>query len=131
MSSPDLPFAPLDRPVILVVDDEALLVTIARTMFERDGYFVLTARDGEEALEISRAFPRPIDALVADVKMPGIGGIELRRQILRERPGTKVLLMSAFVDQAPIKGCPFLRKPFDIAVLKEQVRQLLAPARPI
>ena len=115
----------LDQCVVLVVDDEVLVVNIARIALEGDGHFVLTAENGAEALELARTFPGTIHALVSDVKMPKMDGIELREQILSDRPGIKVLLMSGHFDP-PVDSCPFLRKPFHINVLKERVRQLLA-----
>jgi CheY-like chemotaxis protein len=118
-----LPSTP-DQPVVLFVDDEVVLVTTARIALERDGYFVLTAENGAEALELSRKFPGPIHALVTDIRMPKMDGIELRRHIVAERPGTKVLLTSGFVD-LPVHGCPFLPKPFCISVLKDKIRHLL------
>lgn len=118
---------PSDQPVILVVDDETLVVNIARAVLERDGYVILTAENGEEALELSRQFPGSIDAVVTDIVMPGIDGVELRDRLVMERPGIKVLLMSAHVRARAAVG-PFLQKPFHIRALKEQVRQLLSSA---
>jgi len=116
-----------EQTVILVVDDEVMIVNIARTALEGDGHFVLTAQDGEEALEMCRKFPGPIHLVVSDVGMPNMNGIELRERITVERPTTKVLLMSGEVDSELITG-PFLRKPFAIDALKQRVRQLLASA---
>ena len=114
-----------DQTVILVVDDEVMVVNISRIALEGDGHFVLTAGNGEEGLDLSRKFPGSIHLLITDLQMPKMDGIELRKRVTAERPGVKVLLMSGKVD-APFEDCPFLRKPFHIAVLKESVRQLLA-----
>jgi DNA-binding NtrC family response regulator len=114
-----------DQPVVLVVDDEVLILNIARIALENDGDFVLTAQNGEQALEVSRRFPGRIHAVVSDVMMPKMDGLRLREHIITERPATNVLLMSGNVE-APPEGCPFLAKPFQIGVLKERVRQLLA-----
>jgi two-component system, cell cycle sensor histidine kinase and response regulator CckA len=126
MNDPEhlLPANP-NQPVILVVDDEVMIVNIARIALEGDGYFVLTAQNGQEALEISRKFPGSIHLLVSDVVMPKMDGMKLREQMTAERPATKVLLMSGTVD-APVVSCPFLRKPFEIGALRTRVRQLLA-----
>ena len=72
-----------------------LILNIVRIVLESEGYFVLAANDGEEALNISRQYPGTIHALLSDVNMPNADGFQLREQILFERPGTKVLLMSA------------------------------------
>jgi len=119
-----LPTKP-DQTVILVVDDEVMIVNIARIALEGDGHFVLTAQDGAEALDLSQKFPGSIDLLVTDVQMPTMDGLELRERFTAERPAAKVLLMSGKID-APVVDCPFLRKPFHIALLRERVRQLLS-----
>jgi two-component system, cell cycle sensor histidine kinase and response regulator CckA len=113
--------------VILVAEDEVLVRNFARIVLESEGYFVLSANDGEEALYISRQYPGTIHALLSDVKMPNTDGLQLREQILFERPGTKVLLMSGQME-SPSESIPFLRKPFGPAVLKERIRQLLDSA---
>ena len=114
-----------NQHVVLLAEDEVLITTIARIALEREGYVVLTARDGEEALVLSRKFPGFIHALIADVRMPKLDGVELRNQILAERPGIKVLLMSAYLGSPPVGGCPFLRKPFHMSELKQRLRDLL------
>ena len=101
-------------------------MTVARMALEREGYLVLTAENGECVGRVSEVFGS-IHALVADVRMPKMDGFELRKRIVAERPGIKVLLTSAFVD-APIQGCPFLSKPFHVSVLKERMRHLFASA---
>ena len=117
-----------DQTVILVVDDEVMIRNVARITLEADGYFILTAHDGEEALHISRSFPGTIHGVLSDVKMPKMDGLELRERILMERPGIQVLLMSGCVDVPPPSDVPFLAKPFDPAALKGRIRQLLASA---
>jgi DNA-binding response OmpR family regulator len=118
-----------DQTVILVAEDEALVRNIVQIGLESSGYFVIAAADGGEALELSRVFPGTIHAVVSDIVMPNLDGVSLREQILLERPGVKVLLMSGTGADLPLKGIPFLRKPFQIEELKTRVRQLLAAAR--
>ena len=113
-----------DQPVILVADDDVMVVNIVRIALEKAGCFVLTAQNGAEALELSHKFPGSIHALVSDIKMPRMDGLELRERILSERPATKVLLMSGEFE-GPTTG-PFLPKPFTIGVLQKRVRELLA-----
>jgi CheY-like chemotaxis protein len=93
---------------------------------EADGYFILAAHDGEEALHISRSFPGTIHAVLSDVRMPKIDGLELRERILKERPGIPVLLMSGYVDAPLPVDVAFLKKPFDPAALIDRIRELLA-----
>jgi CheY-like chemotaxis protein len=117
-----------DQTVILVVDDEVMLRNIARITLEAEGYFILTAHDGEEALHISREFPGTIHGVLSDVRMPKMDGMEFRERILVERPGIPILLMSGYVDAVLPADVPFLTKPFDPAALRDRVRELLASA---
>jgi CheY-like chemotaxis protein len=113
-----------DQAVILVVDDEPLILNIARTVLEREGYFILTAANGEEALLLSQAYPGTIQLLLTDIIMPGISGLELSQRLLADRPAISVLLMSGQVE-LPVEA-KLLRKPFSIGLLKERVRQILS-----
>jgi len=117
-----------DRTVILVADDEPLIRNVARISLEKEGYFILASHDGESALHLSRKFPGTIHAVLSDVKMPKMNGLELRE--LAERPGIKVMLMSGHLDAAPPGSAAFLPKPFTPAVLQERMRQLLASPAP-
>ena len=118
----------MEESVILVVEDEPFVRDLIRYILETAGYAVLTAADGEQALQVSRTFPTTIDLLVSDVLMPKLGGMELCEQILRERPALKVLLMSGTVVEQPREGVPFLRKPFRAEILRDHVRRLLPAA---
>ena len=114
----------MDKPVILVADDETPVRELVRHILETAGYAVLTAADGEQALQVSRTFSSTIHLLLSDVLMPKLGGMALREQILRERPGMKVLLLSGTVEEPP-EGVEFLRKPFEAEILTQLVRRLL------
>jgi CheY-like chemotaxis protein len=118
---------PLDanQKVILLVDDEPVMLNVLRTVLEREGHFILTAADGEEALHLSGTFPGRIHLLLSDIKMPRVDGLQLRDRLLEERPDTKVLLMSAYIERS--LGQSFLRKPFTLDVLRQRVRQVLTP----
>ena len=118
----------MKEPVILVVEDEAFVRDLIRYILETAGYAVLTAADGEQALQVSRTFPTAIHLLVSDVLMPKLGGIELCELMLRERPALKVLLMSGTVVEQPREGVAFLRKPFRAEILRDHVRRLLPAA---
>jgi CheY-like chemotaxis protein len=87
-----------------------------------------SAHDGEEALHISREFPGTIHAILSDVNMPKVDGLELREWILKQRPGIPILLMSGHVDAAFPADVAFLKKPFGPATLIDRVRELLASA---
>ena len=91
---PDLASLGAHRPVILVADDEALIRNLVTLLLQHEGYFVLSAADGREGLELSRQYPGTIDLLITDVQMPRMNGTDLCGHLLEERPGIKVLVMS-------------------------------------
>jgi two-component system cell cycle sensor histidine kinase/response regulator CckA len=115
------------RTVVLIAEDDVMVRNMACIALEDEGYFVLTAGDGEEALSMSRQFPGTIHALLSDVKMPNLDGLELRKTILTERPEIRILLMSGYTER-PVENIPVLLKPFGVGVLTQRMRELLAPA---
>jgi two-component system cell cycle sensor histidine kinase/response regulator CckA len=115
------------RTVVLIAEDDVMVRNMVRIALEEEGYFVLATGDGEQALTLSREFPGIIHALLTDVKMPNLDGLELRKTILTERPGIRVLLMSGYTER-PVENIPVLLKPFVAGVLTQRMRELLAPA---
>jgi DNA-binding response OmpR family regulator len=117
------------RSVILVADDEPLIRNLVTLLMQQDGYFVLSAADGHEGLELSRQYPGTIDLVITDVQMPRLNGTDLCAHLLEERPGIKMLVMSG-ADMSEIVSqnvnLPFLPKPFDGKTLKARVRSMLA-----
>ena len=114
----------LDQPVVLIAEDEAIIQNIARITLEREGYFVLTAENGEVAMSISQQYPGKIHLLLSDVEMPKMNGVELSDRISRERPGILIVLMSgSFAENIP--KFPFLPKPFVPKQLKDTIKALL------
>jgi two-component system cell cycle sensor histidine kinase/response regulator CckA len=122
---------------ILLVDDEPQVVTLVREMLAREGYNVLGAGDGEEALKIFEANRDQIDLLLTDIVMPQLNGRELADRIRAVQPALRVLYMSGFMKEAILKyygisitGIPFLQKPFTRETLARKVREVLdAPAQ--
>jgi two-component system cell cycle sensor histidine kinase/response regulator CckA len=114
-----------DQMVILIAEDEAVVRNVVRIALEAEGYFVLAACDGEEALTLSRKYPGEIHAVLSDVNMPRLDGLQLRSALLRERPGVRTMLMSGQVDLSP-DAIPFIQKPFGPTELKQRMRQFLA-----
>ena len=115
--------------VVLLVDDELVVRSLAQSILTRAGYRVLNAVDGEHALEVSRGYAGPIDMLLTDVKMPKMDGVELSVHILKERPGIKILFMSGKESEELIvhgKKMEFLRKPFSARDLSEKVSSMFA-----
>jgi CheY-like chemotaxis protein len=114
--------------VVLVAYDKVVTRNLVTTLMQDEGYFVLSASDGQEALEISRKYPGTIDMVLTDVKMPRLSCTDLCTCVLDERPGIKVLVMSgADVDETETYvNLPFLPRPFDGELLKRKIRTILA-----
>ncbi len=116
---------------VLVVDDESSLALTITANLELEGFEVVECRDGRQALDVIRA--RPFDLVLSDIRMPGMNGVELFREIRRLHPAMPVILMTAFaleglVDQALREGAfAVLSKPFSIehliAVLSAAARR--------
>jgi CheY-like chemotaxis protein len=119
---------------ILLVEDESAVRTISTRVLREAGYTVLAASSGPEALELVMRHPGAIDALVTDVIMPQMSGRELAEQLVRLRPGLKVLYVSGYTDDSILHhgvlepGVFFLEKPFTPeAILRKLGRVLAAP----
>ncbi len=120
---------------ILLVEDETGLREIATKILTKQGYRVLVAADGDDALMIEASSQFRIDLLLTDVVMPGMSGPVLAGRIKAKRPDIRVLLMSGYPGDDLTgelrAGENFLRKPFTPFVLLEHVRGVLDPsARP-
>jgi CheY-like chemotaxis protein len=116
---------------ILVVEDSGMLLGLVRSILEGEGYQVLTASQGEEALRIFRESQGPIRLLLTDVVMPNMSGWELVERVRALQPEVKILFMSGYPEKEieadgslPIRE-PFLQKSFSPKALKEKVRQIL------
>jgi DNA-binding response OmpR family regulator len=116
------------QAVVLIVDDDPMIRNITRIVLEDEGYFILSADDGEEALLLSRRFPGAIHLVLSDMTMPKLNGLQLRDRLGQERAATRLLLMSGEQVDLPVEQ-PFLQKPFGMGVLRERVREMLAPLR--
>lgn len=116
---------------VLLVENAEPLRALAKEFLKSSGYAVMEADNGKEALQIARSFSGPIDLLLTDVIMPGMGGKQLAEQLAGLRPATKVLYMSGYPDDAIVKsgilgtGIMFLEKPFTRETMLQKVRQAL------
>jgi two-component system cell cycle sensor histidine kinase/response regulator CckA len=119
-----------DRPVILVVDDEEPLRALAGEMLGFLGFAVETVPSGEAAVQRFARAPLP-DLVLLDVIMPGIGGIEAFRRILKVAPTQKILIATGFADRAAMAALEaegasgFIQKPYRLEILADRVRALL------
>ncbi len=116
---------------VLVVEDEAALREVTRRILARNGYHVITAASGPEALEIARHHEGEIHLLVTDVVMPHMLGKEVAEQVLVIKPETEVLYMSGYArpvlaSQGRLEpGVALVEKPFSEADLLAKVGQVL------
>jgi DNA-binding NtrC family response regulator len=116
---------------LLLVEDEAAVRTSARRLLERQGYTVVEARHGADALRIFEEGGRPIDLVLTDLVMPEMGGRELVERLRARHPGVKVLYMSGYSERAvavdgvmpPRTG--FVEKPFTVEQLIRRTREIL------
>jgi CheY-like chemotaxis protein len=116
---------------ILLVEDEDAVRALTRHALVGCGYTVLEGSGGEEALRIASQHDRPIDLLVTDVIMPGLGGRRLAERVLAVHPEAKVLYLSGYTDDAVVRHgilhdeVKFLQKPFSLLGLAMKVRAVL------
>lgn len=117
---------------VLVVEDEAGIRMLMKKILDRQGYHVIEATGGEEALRIVEQRNLPVQLLVTDLVMPQMGGRELAEKLAVSQPGLKVLYVSGFTDDEAIRsgslgpGAEFLQKPFTLGSLVEKVREMLS-----
>jgi CheY-like chemotaxis protein len=119
---------------ILLVEDEPALRDLVRQVLSDDGYSVLVAGDGAEALRIAASHAGPIDLLVTDIEMPGMTGPRVAEAVVRARPAIRVLYVSGYSDEAvqcdrlvgPARA--FLSKPFGLDQLTRAIRELVEGA---
>ena len=125
MSDPESPDpAPSEaRGVILLADDEEAIRWLGRRFLEADGWVVLEARDGEEALEIIESHEGPLRLVVTDLNMPKVSGQELAEVLSIFRPGLPVLGITGFLSAVSHdRRLPILPKPFNPGSLLQAVR---------
>ncbi len=116
---------------ILVAEDEDAMREVTRRLLERNGYRVLVAPDGPEAVELAARHDGRIDLLLSDVVMPQMFGKEVASRIVATRPATQVLFMSGYAspvlspDGELDPGVALIDKPFSETELLARVRDIL------
>jgi CheY-like chemotaxis protein len=115
---------------LLVVEDNAVVREGLAVILRREGYEVVPAADGEEALRMLRAAPRP-DLVILDMLMPVLDGWHFLERLRRDGADIPVVITTAINltrQWAEDHGCKgFLRKPVDAEELLQEVRRCLAP----
>jgi two-component system cell cycle sensor histidine kinase/response regulator CckA len=125
--------APGGSETILLVEDEAQVRALARSILKSAGYHVLEAGDGVEALEVCTRFSGKIDLVLTDVVMPRMSGRELVEKLSSVRSDVKVLFMSGYTDDTVVRhgvqddGLVFLQKPITPDLLRRKIREVLDP----
>src|SRR2546422_4128933 len=118
-----------DKTTVLIVDDEPNVLLTLHDGLMAQGYNVLKASSGEEALRVARAHSGPIGLLLIDVVMPGQSGPQVAAQLRELRPDAKLLYMSGFSSSVVINyglqlGDPLIIKPFTLQALGQKVQEL-------
>ena len=118
-----------DTPQILIVEDDEAMREFLCQAISRNGYYVEAVPDGAEALR--RVEENHFDLLLTDIRMPGLDGLELARQVRRRYPQLGVLLVTAYVQDAlgatdlGGDGIDVLSKPFNLSELLDRVETFL------
>ena len=141
VAEPAAPAAPAAQEVleghetILLAEDEPALLHLAARILRRNGYTVLEAGNGEEALRLFRKHQGRVDLLVTDVIMPMLGGMELAIELRLMQPNLGILFISGYTDELFVSsadlrvGTFFLQKPFTQQILLRSLRQALDATR--
>src|SRR5207245_4617240 len=123
---------------VLLVEDDPQVRELAHAVLISSGYSVLVGNNARTALSLCETYLGRIDLLLTDVVMPGLNGHELAHRVTHLRPGTKVIYMSGYTDNALFQhgvtdaGALFLQKPFTPASLTAAIQKVLdqAPVAP-
>jgi len=116
------------RIVILVVDGEVMTRNMTAMMLHREGYTVMAAAHGKEALDLSRTYDGQIDLLITELDTAKLDGLALCKTMRSERPQLSVLATSnhpADAERAAGECVPFLVKPLDAALLRQTLTEIL------
>lgn len=119
---------------VLVLDDEPDVRKLVSAMLTSTGYTVLTADNGENAIQIFKKRKQPIDLLLLDVVSPGLPGPVVAERLAGLQPGLRVLFMSGYDATSVVrryvveKGFALLKKPFTPDELAKKVRDVLESA---
>jgi len=119
-----------EAPCVLLVDDEAHILSSLRRCLRREGFEIVTAESAAEALRILAA--RRVDAIVSDQKMPGGSGLQLLAEAARRWPEAARMLITGVAEEIPREAldrsgvCALITKPWDDARLKATLRRALS-----
>lgn len=118
---------------ILVVEDEPLLLDLLKEMLEGEGYRVLTATDGNQAVTLYRSEREKVSLVLSDMGLPGMGGWEVLRQLKAINPSVNVILSSGFMDtkvrldMIRSGAKDFIQKPYTPENVLKRIRDSILP----
>lgn len=120
-----------ERPIILVVEDERMVLALVRNVLTHQGYEILAASGASEAMQLARTFTGRIHLLVTDVNMPDMTGPELYERLQAMHPGLPVVFMSGYTGDLVANtllnpAVQFLQKPFTLDSLLRKVQEVMA-----
>ena len=121
---------------VLVVEDDDMVRTLAKSILEKRGYRVLSAPTGEAGVELLDRHQGPLDLLLTDIVLPGMNGRDLSERASARFPGVRTLFMSGYTDEVIShhgvlqEGIAFIQKPFSVRDLASRIRQMLDQKSP-
>lgn len=116
---------------ILVVDDDESVLEVSRAMLERQGYHVLEAQTGQEAIDVINTYDGPIDLAILDILLPDMNGNEIYPYLIKSRADLKVIVCSGYSIDGPAQELlnaganDFIQKPFTMVDLSEKLKRTL------
>jgi DNA-binding response OmpR family regulator len=116
------------KQTVLLVEDDAMLRHILAQALTQEGYAVLTAENGEQALAISSTLEGQLGLVVTDIRLPVMNGLELAARLACLKPPPPVLFISGVSADRHVAG-PVLAKPFGPSAFLEQVARMLPSAQ--
>jgi len=127
----DINYPKAKNETILIAEDEDSVRRFCNNVLTDLGYNVLQAKDGMEALQVSKKYKNSIDLLVTDIMMPGLNGKELADRLTKEYDTLKVIFISGYTNNVILNrgilnpGIDFIQKPFTAKTLSFRVREVL------
>lgn len=136
LAEPKVQAAARGTETILVVEDEPAVRRACTEFLRMQGYKILEAKDGLDALVVANRHQSPIHLVLTDVVMPNLSGGELAEQIRHQRPGIKVLFVSGYAGRTVLDhkvldvDANFLQKPYTLKQLAAKIREMLETGSP-
>jgi two-component system cell cycle sensor histidine kinase/response regulator CckA len=133
--APPEEFVPRGCETILLVEDEAAVRESERESLLMNGYVVVEATDGEDALRVAAEYSGAIHMMITDVVMPRMGGAKLAGQLRNMRPEMKVLFVSGYAEATVLRqgaidlNTSFLQKPFSLKTLARKIREVMETSK--